>query len=438
MSMKSHDELVNRGRALANERKLAKIAKLEAEIMLAKGMAAAETCDNESVDELDGKAGANLSLRRFLASNLMPICCCDIHGNFFEVNDAWCELVGYSREEFESGRVRWDMITPPEDNYADQLAISQIKASGKAEPFEKSYICKDGTRKPVLIGVIASDTTGRDCFAFAVDMSERRRIEAGLQESEAKFKFLAEAIPQIVWMADATGKVTFHNQRYFDYTGQKREEQSTGFEWLEAVFPEDRDQFIKSVLDASAKGDGFQYEYRYRSKTGEYRWHLTRGTPLFAEGTNELTYFGTCTDIDEQKQLQEELRESEWRFRTLANAIPQIVWTATPDGQIDFFNDRWFEYTGLTYEQSKNEGWQLLLHPDELPDYLKGWKNALATGDSYEAEFRLKRAIGLGKMPKTPYRWHLCRAVALRDNDGGIVKWFATWTEIEDQKRRKP
>ncbi|HEY9719953.1 MAG TPA: PAS domain-containing protein [Trichormus sp.] len=437
MPMRGHDDLVNHGRMLANERKLAKIAKLEAEIMLVKGMAAAENDATDS-DDRDGKIQPNLSLRNFFASDIIPVCRCDIHGNLFEVNEAWCKLTGYSKDEVQTGQLRWDNITPPEDSYADQLAIAQIKASGKAEPFEKTYICKDGTRKPVLIGVIASDTTGSECFAFAVDMSERRRIEAGLQESEAKFKFLAEAIPQIVWMAEPSGKVTFHNQRYFDYTGQKREEQSTGFEWLAAVFPDDRERFVETVRTASAKAEGFQYEYRYRAKTGEYRWHLTRGTPIFAEGTNELTYFGTCTDIDDQKQLQEELRESEWRFRTLANAIPQIVWTATPDGQIDFFNDRWFEYTGLTYEQSQKDGWRLLLHPDELEDYLRGWKKALATGDSYEAEFRLRRAVGLGTSTKQPYRWHLGRAVALRDSDGGIVKWFATWTEIEDQKQRKP
>ena len=80
----------------------------------------------------------------------------------------------------------------------------------------------------------------------------------------------------------------------------------------------------------------------------------------------------------------------------MANAIPQIVWTAKSDGTIDFFNDRWFEYTGLTYEQSTDNGWLLLIHPDDRTQYFEGWRNALATGDSYEVEFRLKRAVETG------------------------------------------
>ena len=436
MSMRKHDELSNRGHSLSHASKLARIAQLEAEITLLKGMNLAEIAASDSYSSKD-LSDIDAVLRRFIASNIMPICRCNVHGNIFEVNDAWCELLGYDREDFVSGAVRWDLLTPAEDAYTDQIAINQIKASGKAQPFEKTYICKDGTRKPVLLGVVATDTTGDDCFCFAVDMSERRRIEAEVKESEAKFRLLAEAIPQIVWMAQASGSVTYHNQRYFDYTGHKREEEATGLEWLAAVLPEDREPFLNMVKGAADRGVGFQAEYRYRSKTGEYRWHLSRGTPLHDAETNELMFFGTCTDIDDQKQLQEELRESEVRFRTLANAIPQIVWTADPNGQIDFFNDRWFEYTGLTYEQSKNDGWKLLLHPDDLPGYLKGWKNALATGDSYETEFRVKRAIRLRKPPKEPYRWHLCRAVALRESEGDIIKWFATWTEIEDQKRRK-
>jgi PAS domain S-box-containing protein len=153
--------------------------------------------------------------------------------------------------------------------------------------------------------------------------------------------------------------------------------------------------------------------------------------------SQEIRWFGTCTDIEHQMQNEATIRKSESKFRTLADAIPQIVWTANPDGQIDFFNHRWFEYTGLTLEQSQREGWQLLIHPDDLDKYMREWRKALMTGDTYEMEFRLKRAVGLGNSKGNPYRWHLGRAVALRGSDGGVVKWFATWTEIEAQKRNE-
>ena len=116
--------------------------------------------------------------------------------------------------------------------------------------------------------------------------------------------------------------------------------------------------------------------------------------------TGKTLWFGTSTDIDDKKRVAEDLQESEARFSTLLDAIPQIVFTADKSGAIDFFNSRWFEYTGLTQAQSEAGAWQLLLHPDDLPKYLSGWQHALHTGDSYETEFRLRRAVGTEKMIK--------------------------------------
>jgi PAS domain S-box-containing protein len=110
------------------------------------------------------------------------------------------------------------------------------------------------------------------------------------------------------------------------------------------------------------------------------------------------------------------------------------VFTANAAGEIDFFNDRWFEFTGLTLAQSQNDGWQLLIHPDDLDKYMTEWNKALETGDSHEIEFRLRRAVGIKSMKNHVYRSHLARAVALRGTDGEVIKWFATWTEIEGQR----
>ncbi|HVG39125.1 MAG TPA: ATP-binding protein [Pyrinomonadaceae bacterium] len=119
----------------------------------------------------------------------------------------------------------------------------------------------------------------------------------------------------------------------------------------------------------------------------------------------------------------------EERYRNIAEAIPQIVWTARPDGWLDYFNQRWFDYTGLKLEQTAGWGWQLVLHPDDLERSLEQWKQSVDTGRAYEVEYRLKRAAD------GAYRWHLVRALALRNNAGEIVKWFGTCTEIQDQKQ---
>jgi PAS domain S-box-containing protein len=119
---------------------------------------------------------------------------------------------------------------------------------------------------------------------------------------------------------------------------------------------------------------------------------------------------------------------SDRRYRNLAEAIPQIVWTARPDGFVDYFNQRWFEYTGLSAEETA-ASWGAVLHPEDAVRCLSAWHDALSAGRMFEAECRLRRAGDGG------YRWHLCRAVPERGLTGAVQTWLGTFTDIDDQKR---
>lgn len=130
-----------------------------------------------------------------------------------------------------------------------------------------------------------------------------------------------------------------------------------------------------------------------------------------------------------RKQAEAALKTSEESYRSLADAMPQIVWTARADGYLDYYNRRWFEYTGMTLEQTVGWGWQPVLHPEDVEKALRLWSRAVVTGERYQIEYRFKRASD------AQYRWHLGRAEPLRDADGRIVKWFGTSTDIDDQKR---
>ncbi|MBC7932629.1 MAG: PAS domain S-box protein [Rubrivivax sp.] len=133
---------------------------------------------------------------------------------------------------------------------------------------------------------------------------------------------------------------------------------------------------------------------------------------------------------EKERNLEEVQKEkSNRRFRLLAEAIPQIVWTANPDGSTDYYNKQWFDYTGMTPEQSEGCDWQSVLHPDDLQRCLDVWARSIETGEAYEIEYRFKRAAD------GAYRWHLTRAVPVRDAEGQIVKWFGTCTDIDDHKR---
>ena len=126
-----------------------------------------------------------------------------------------------------------------------------------------------------------------------------------------------------------------------------------------------------------------------------------------------------------------ELRASEDQFRVLIEAMPQIVWTARTDGFLDYYNQQWVDYTGMSVEQTTSQGWEPVVHPDDLQLCIDAWNHSVQSGENYEIEYRFKRASD------GEYRWFLGRALPLRDESGNIVKWFGTGTDIDDQKRSR-
>jgi PAS domain S-box-containing protein len=130
---------------------------------------------------------------------------------------------------------------------------------------------------------------------------------------------------------------------------------------------------------------------------------------------------GTDLDITERRQAERALKESEERLRTLADAVPQIIWTNDAFGVADYFNQRWFEYSGLSLEDSLVGGWQAIVHPEDGPASKERWLTAQAKGQIFETEYRLRRADG-------QYRWFIGRNVPVRDAEGHVTSWFGTAT----------
>ena len=133
--------------------------------------------------------------------------------------------------------------------------------------------------------------------------------------------------------------------------------------------------------------------------------------------------------IDVLHRSEAALRNSESSFRQLADSMPQMVWTATPEGNVDYYNQRWHDYTGLNLEESKNWGWKPVLHPDHLQSTIALWTHAFSTGEPFKVEVRLRRASD------GVYRWHLSQARPIRDADGNVMRWYGTCSDIEDYKK---
>jgi PAS domain S-box-containing protein len=165
-----------------------------------------------------------------------------------------------------------------------------------------------------------------------------------------------------------------------------------------------------------------------RDAAGSYRWFLSRAIPIRDAGGKLVRWFGTSTDVSELRAAETALRESEARFRQLADSMPQIVFAADGTGRLDYYNRRWHEFTGLAGAPQSEDAFLAVLHPEDRARYLEHWRRCVETGENYQAEYRL-RAAATGE-----FRWQLARALPVPDPSGQIVRWFGTCTDIHDWK----
>ena len=270
-------------------------------------------------------------------------------------------------------------------------------------------------------------------------------------ETERRFRTMADSAPVLLWVADEQGRGVYFNQGWLDYTGRTLE-QALGEGWAEGVHPEDRGRALATCDAAFERRERFQMEFRLRRADGSFGWVLDSGAPRLLPDGTFAGFVGSCVDITGRKLAEQERAEllrraeaartaaelaragaqaSEQHYRFLAESIPAIVWTALADGRIDYVNRRWLDYTGMDAEESMGNGWIAAVHPDDVAVTREAWERSLRDVTEFDREVRYRRAAD------GTYRWHLVRAMALRDAAGRVGKWFGTATDVEDRKRTR-
>jgi len=186
----------------------------------------------------------------------------------------------------------------------------------------------------------------------------------------------------------------------------------------------------------------YEAHYRLLLPDGTIKYQHSIGRPIVNEKGDLVEFVGTAIDVTEQaharielekafeeiKQRTEAARRSERELRDVVNTVPAHVWSTSPEGQVDFVNDRWLQFTGLTLDEAVGWKWEAVLHPDDRTRVVADWHTALKNGQSMESEARVRRADG-------EYCWWFIRNVPLRDETGKIVRWYGTAIDIEDRKR---
>lgn len=292
--------------------------------------------------------------------------------------------------------------------------VRWVRAQGKA------YFTEDG--RPYRFSGIASDIT------------DEVRRENALRNIERRFQVAFDNASMGISINDTEGNFVLINKAYQDLTGYTVEELYGG-DFFRLTHPDDLEANHRLIKElGEGLRNAFEIEKRYIRKDGSIIWVLANVSATRNENNEIESFVGIVRDITLEKQASlalqhanRELAEAKRQFQFVTDFMPQLVWATRPDGYHEFYNQRWYEYTGLSHEESENTGWSTVLHPEDYDRAILVWQHSLETGDPYQIEYRFKRYDG-------EYRWFLGRALPLRDENGEISKWFGTCTDIHDQK----
>ena len=207
-----------------------------------------------------------------------------------------------------------------------------------------------------------------------------------------------------------------------------------GFQTADLIKQRERNRHIPIIFLTAISKDAENVFKGYESGAVDYLLKpfdpdvLRTKVAVFVELWQKTVELGRQAELLREQELAALERESEARYRFLGDSIPQQVWTALPSGNLDYVNERVIEYFGRSSEELLRTGWDDVIHPDDVSLMFARWSEALATGDPYESEFRIARASD------GAWRWHLARALPMRDETGGIVRWFGTNTDVDDRR----
>jgi len=368
----------------------------------------------------------------------------DTKGNMLSFNQHFVKLWNIPK----------DIVERKDDTAALQFAMAQlVDPEGfidrvnycYAHPNERAHeevLFKDG-RKIERYGneVKGEDGTNYGWAWYFRDITERKKVEQDLINTKEQLELTFKNIPAGVYLINQKGEMIYVNEKgasiYGNFVPQdlldikdlpsllkKADELFERFDEDGHYFSaQNSPAFISLTTGLASQAVMLQIN----RDTRENSWYYIQGAPLLtAEGTVSMVLV-TSTDITLQKNSEQAIRQSEENFRQLAELMPQIIWTSKPDGFLDYFNKRWYDYTGFE-EGYGDQSWIPILHPDDVEICIATWYASVKTGKPYQIEYRFKeRTTGI-------YRWFLGKALPIRDSSGTITKWFGTCTDIHDQK----
>src|SRR5579871_6664760 len=352
------------------------------------------------------------------------------NGQWLLINDRFCEMLGYSLTELR-GKTFVD-ITHPDDREASLTAVRQL-LSGEISIWskEKRYIRKDGSVVwGRLFTSLVRDQHNQPQYFLTVveDITEKIQVERALRESEQRLTLAQNAAGLGVWDSDLRKKVAVISKQYAELHGLAPDRtQLTHEEWLQLVHPADRERVQGLLQESLEHGHSWDMEFRIVWPDGSTHWLLGKGDVLRDDSGLPVRMIGVSLDVTARKQAEALLRESEERFRNLADSAPVMIWVSDLDKLCTFFNKPWLEFTGRTIEQELGNGWSSGVHPADSDRCIATYNASFDLRRPFQMEYRLRRADG-------EFRWILDNGTPLyRGNE--FVGFIGSCIDVTDQKR---
>jgi two-component system, chemotaxis family, CheB/CheR fusion protein len=293
-------------------------------------------------------------------------------------------------------------------------------------------------RRTMLLNArrLAQDGNGGQLILLAIeDITERKQGDDARRESEERYRTLFDLGPVAVYSCDASGVIQNFNRRAAELWDREPASGDTDERFCGSfkLFRPDgsfmpHEQCPMAEVIAGKVPAARDAEVLIERPDGSRVTVIVNIRPLKNE-RGEITGAINCFyDITERKRNEEALHEAGERFRFMAESMPQKMFTAKSNGDVDYFNQQWTEFTGLSFEQIRDWGWTQFIHPDDLEENVRVWQHSVDTGEEFQFEHRFRHADG-------EYRWHLSRALAMRDSQERVLMWIGSNTDIDDVKR---
>jgi PAS domain S-box-containing protein len=347
-------------------------------------------------------------------------------GRYVDVNDAVLRSLGYAREDMV-GRTVAEM-----DLYVDaggrQKLLRELEEKGAVRDLEVRFRNKDGSTSIVLLSAEIIDLNGEKCLlTTSNDITERKRTEEALRQSEQLYRAIGESINYGIWVCDADGRNIYASESFLNLVGLTQE-QCSEFGWGNVLHPDEVEETIRAWKECVATGSFWEREHRFRGVDGEWHYLLARGGPIRDDDGNIYCWAGINLDIGSLKRSEQALRESEERFRKMADSAPVMIWITESDDTCSYLSKSWYEFTGQTTETGLGFGWLNATHPDDRERAQEAFLEASANHAAFRLDYRLRNIEG-------EYRWVIDSASPRFSPQGEFLGYIGSVIDITDRKQ---